>query len=163
MMYHITNLCPRTDISMGRCGFSIQLFPDWKKAVEKSNLNQKAINDLIEHFGRAWLDGCGYGQMYDPDQSPLDTWKQKETGQMRKLGPNARKLYQPNQIRVQWGEWGPEHITVPGDACGLDISIDGFGCAKDGASLHPHNIDNMHQIVLILVVFTTIADYLVNL
>ena len=63
-----------------------------------------------------------------------------------KLGPRAHPLYEPNiALRISWGEWGLEHITVPGDACGLDIEHHTFGNTLDGPVLQPHNIDTWNQ------------------
>lgn len=160
MMYHITSLCPRTDISLGRCGFSIMLYPDWRDAVKASVLTQADINCAIKNLHRAWLDGCGFNQMYDPDSDPMADWQAKHLGKVRKLGPNARHLYGPHDIRVDWGEWGPEHITVPGNACGLDLS-DGIGLPTNGKALDPHNVDNFGQVILLLTVFTTLADHVI--
>lgn len=155
VMYHIFGLCPRTDINMGRCGFGIKLYPHWKDAVEKSAITQKNINSAIESYHRAWLDGCGYDTMFDPEAGPLS--ERKGT----KPGLNARPLYDIHSIRVAWGEWGPEHIAVPGNACGLDISRGGLGAPMGGAVLEPHNIDSLAQQVLLLTVFTTIADHII--
>lgn len=154
-IYHINGLCPRTDIDMGRCGFSIDLHPSWRQAVKDCDwLTQKEVLEGIKNMHRAWLDGCGYSAIYDPDNSGVDRIKGKSPG------PNAHPLYDIHSIRVQWGEWGPEHITVPGDACGLDIgrSIGGF---RDGMSLHPHNVDSLAQAHLLLVVFLFFADTLI--
>ena len=56
---------------------------------------------------------------------------------------------------------GPEHITVPGNACGLDVD-QGLGAPRDGKVLQPHNIDSSNQVILLLTVFTTIADLIIN-
>ena len=152
---------------MGACGFSIQLFPAWKKAWAEyeyapgKKFTQETINALIKNCHRAWLDGCGYNAMFDPDESAMDRWEKEKAGKKVTLGPRAAPLYDIHSVRVSWGEWGPEHITVPGDACGLDIDR-GFGYSPDGVALHPHNIDNMSQQILLLTIFTTIADYVVN-
>ncbi len=112
-------------------------------------------------MGRAWLDGCGFDQIFDPNEDPMDKWRSKNLGEKRKLSPEARPLYQPNsELRIQWGEWGPEHITVPGDACGLDIDRC-YPSPPDGRALLPHNIDSIKQSMLLLVVFTWFAECLV--
>src|SRR5487761_180341 len=116
MFYHITGLCPRTDIDLGRCGFSIQLWPAWRDAVKASGLAQDKINTVILNCHRAWLDGCGFGAMFDPDEDPMAVWEEKHLHKKRKLGPNAHPLYSAHDIRVSWGEWGPDHITIPGNA-----------------------------------------------
>jgi hypothetical protein len=40
-------------------------------------------------------------------------------------------LWTDRDIRVEWGEWGPEHISVPGNACALDIDESPMGCSKE--------------------------------
>jgi hypothetical protein len=160
MMYHITGLCPRTDTDLSRCNFSIKLYPAWKEAVVKSKLNQGNIKTYIKNLHRYWLDGCGYGRKYDPDKDPLDDWKEKHLGEAARLGPNAKYLYEEHHIRILWGEWGPEHITVPGDACGLDLT-DSIASPQDGKVLSPHNIDSMSQVLLLLTIFTDVADHII--
>lgn len=151
-IYHISGLCPRTD--MHNAGFSIELHPLWTEAVKDSGLTQAMVNTGILNMHRAWLDGCGYNAIFDPDNCGCDADKKK------KPGPKAGPLYDQHAIRVQWGEWGPEHITVPGDACGLDIdrSMGGF---RGGKTLYPHNVDSIRQAHLLLVVFTFFADTLI--
>jgi len=140
VLYHIAGLCPRTDIDMGRCGFAVKLYPAWKEAVAayrlmgtNEPLGQKHVNHVIEVMGKAWLDGCNFRGHYDPPR---------------------------HFLRVSWGEWGPEHITVPGNACGLDLD-DGIGKPRGGKILQPHNVDSIQQAHLLLVVFTYFADTLV--
>jgi hypothetical protein len=151
MYYHIRGLCPGGEMS--GAGFQIQLWPEWKMLVAEAELTQENCNVAIENMGRAWLDGCGFNDMYDPDQSPDDRWAKK------KMGPNARPLYEPRtSLRVAWGEWGTEHIDVPGNACGLDCDERAFGRPEGGACLLPHNVDSIKQAHLLLVVFTWFAD-----
>lgn len=149
MLYHIKGLCPR-------CNFCISLWPAWRDEVARWGKTQTDINTGIKNMGRAWLDGCGYNSIFDPDNSGFDRDERKPPG------PNARPMYEPNSaLRVQWGEWGPEHITVPGDACGLDLDWDNFGAPRGGKVLVPHNVDSIAQAHLLLVVFTWFADCLI--
>jgi hypothetical protein len=158
MFYNITGLCPHCPHpESSGCGFSIQLWPIWKELVGKSKLTQEHVNNAIETMHRGWLDGCGYAEMYDPDEDPLEMWKEKHLLSKRKLGPKSRHLYGPHSIHISWGEWGPEHITVPGNACGLDISDQGRPY-HGGKALLPHNVDHRDQAMLLLVVFTWFAD-----
>jgi len=154
-MYLIRGLCHRSDISMGQHGFVIDLSPKWKEAVKQASfLNAEKIGRLIEHMGGEWLDACGYSGMFDPDNCGFDADKSLPPG------PNARRLYEPRDaIRVSWGEWGPEHISVPGNACGLDIDKSYSSPFRDGRTLTPHNIDCWRQKYLLLIVFTTIAEH----
>ena len=122
-------------------GLVIQLSKQWKEEIALASLDQEKINDLIESKGRNWLDVCGYGQK-------------------TKWDDGKDFLYNPRDIRVTWGDWGPEHITVPGNACGLDIDYFPGGFV-DGMSLNPHNVDSMSQAYLLLIVFTNIAEYIV--
>lgn len=160
-LYHIDNLCPRTDIEMARCGFCIHLWPEWKEATARRALTMEQVNTAVLKMGNVWLDGCGFNQMYDPDKDPMAEWEEKHLGKRPKLGPNARRLYEAgNSLRVQWGEWGPEHITVPGNACGLDIDR-GIMCPPRGKTLVPHNVDSINQAHLLLVVFLWFAGDLI--
>jgi len=133
---------------MSGWGFAIMLYPAWRDAVTKFNIDQQRVNNLIESHGRMWLDICGYDVIYDPDNCGFDKDEDKEPG------PEARPMYQPNlDLRVAWGEWGPEHITVPGNACGLDLDS-GISAPIDGKSLAPHNVDCMKQAYLLQLVFS---------
>ncbi len=153
--YLIRGLCPRTDISMGAHGFCIDLSPDWKDAVAASGLDASKIRGQVDSCGRAWLDSCGYDSIYDPDN--YGAWSDKKLPP----GPNARPLYETNQIRVSWGEWGAEHISIPGNACGLDIDRRAFGAFLGGPSLTPHNVDCWAQKNLLLIVFCEIAENII--
>lgn len=155
MMYHVIGFCPRTDIHLGRCGFGIKLYPAWAEAVKSSGITQNNVQTAIKSYHRAWLDGFGYDAIYDPENSGF----QKD--EKKKPGPNARPLYDIYSIRVSWGEWGPEHITVPGNACGLDIDSS-LGSPRDGRTLQPHNVDSISQMGLILAIFTTFADHIIG-
>jgi hypothetical protein len=150
MLYHIKGLCPgKTD-----AGFTIELWPRWKEGVAAAGLKQKNIQNLIQTMGRVWLDGCGYTAIFDPDNCGVDKDETKPPG------PKSRPLYGIESIHVQWGEWGPEHITVPGDACGLDIATS--FATYGGRTLYPHNVDTIRQAHLLLIVFTFIADEVVH-
>jgi hypothetical protein len=160
-MYLIRGLCPRTDIDMGRHAFTIELPREWPALVEASEITQERVSEVVEREGADWLDACGYTEMYDPDNYGFEKDKNKPPG------PNAKRLYDPHtSIRVSWGAWGPEHITVPGNACGLDLdhSSSSFGCfLRGGRMLLPHNIDSWHQKNLLLIVFTEFAESVVLL
>lgn len=137
MMYHIKGYQPEP--GMGAAGFSIQLWPEWKRAVAERKLTQADCNRAIENMGRSWLDGHGYSRILDNEP-----------------------LYKPRDVRVSWGEWGPEHITVPGNACGLDIDRGNIWAPHpDGVVLSPHNVDSVAQASLLLTVFLFFADTLV--
>lgn len=159
MSYAIRNLCHRTDISMSAHGFAIDLSADFRAAVELANLDQENVNRHIESMGRTWLDATGFGGFHDPDDHRLPIHRERNP---LPPGPNARPLYSHREIRVSWGEWGPEHISVPGNACGLDIDRSpGFSVFEIGterASLYPHNVDSLFQKYLLLIVFTELAE-----
>lgn len=143
MYYDIIGLCPRTDLRLGAHGFSIHLHPKWKGLVAASKLTHEDVTGAIKSHGNLWLDACGYGRRY---------------------GDEKLRAYEARtSVRVSWGEWGPEHITVPGNACGLDLTLDSLGNPLGGPSLDPHNIDNWSQVQLLLVVFTFFAESLVIL
>ena len=129
---------------MNGAGFMIHLYQPWKQAVKKSKLMQSNIDHMIAGSGRPWLDACGYGDKMN-DGTPLFT-------------PEY-------DLKVRWGEWGPEHMNAPGNACGLDIDSQKFDFypEEEYISLLPHNIDVPGQAMLLLTVFFKIADYMVTL
>ena len=151
MYYDLVGLCPRTDIDMGRHEFIVKLYPEWKELVAASEIDADKAAMVVKNMGRAWLDACGYSQIFDIDNCGL------AADPKRPPGPNARPLYGVESIRLSWGEWGIEHLDVPGNACGLDIDR-GFGCPRGGRVLLPHNIDSVNQKLLLLVVFTWFAE-----
>lgn len=132
-MYRILSWHPRQMPAGG--SFGIALSADWKKAVTRSEtLNQKSVNALIQRIGNDILLGHGF------DKVP------------------ENEIH--NRIRVGWGEWGPEHITVPGNACGIDIELSPMGGFPGEAHLLPHNVDSLIQASMILTVFVKIAEIL---
>lgn len=152
MYYDIDGLCPRLDLNMGRHGFCIKLYREWPRLVANRCLTQEEANTAIESLGRVWLDSCGYDSIFDPDNCGHEMDPKKPPGL------DARPSYRPNHhLRVTWGEWGPEHITVPGNACGLDIGR-APGEPPGGRTLLPHNIDSSRQKLLLLIVFTWFAS-----
>lgn len=153
MFYVIQSLCPRTDIDMGRHGFSIKLYPAFKEAVAVSEIDQAGVHRALDNMGRDWLDACGYNGIFDIDNCGF------HADPSLPPGPKARPMYEPNRdMRVSWGEWGPEHISVPGNACGLDIDVRGFGSPDGGAILYPHNVDSWSQKQLLLITFCWFAE-----
>jgi len=139
-MYLIRGLEPRTDITMGSHGFSIELSPAWKDMVADCGLDQDKVDHKISVCGNDWLDACGFG------------------GKLRS-NPTERSYEARHAIRIQWGEWGPEHITVPGNACGLDIERRAFGAfIPEAAMLTPHNVDCWSQKQCLLMVFCSFAE-----
>lgn len=142
MLYHICgyNPCP----GMGSAGFLVKLYPAWKLAVADHSglLNQANVNCAIENMGCEWLDNHGYGRTFEDDGVKYRVWEPRTS------------------IRVAWGEWGPEHISVPGNACGLDI-FGSIHTPRGGACLLPHNVDSIQQASLLLTVFLFFADTLV--
>jgi hypothetical protein len=150
MFYSIVGLCPRPQL--GGHGFSIKLYSRFRDAVAERNITQEDADHVVSHMGRMWLDACGYDGIFDPDNCGYDADPSLPPG------PRARPLYEPNMaLRVRWGEWGPEHIDVPGNACGLDINT-GLHAPRGGRILHPHNVDCWSQVNLLLIVFTWFAD-----
>lgn len=57
------------------------------------------------------------------------------------------------EVRIVLGDWGLEHISVPGNACGLDI-WDDICAPAGGMSLLPHNVDSKMQCMALITVFT---------
>lgn len=156
-MYAITSFCHRTDMDMGRHGFGVCLSPVFRDAVKSSDISQTEVNQCLETMGAVWLDAAGYDGIYDPDNS----------GFLKndKLPPGlrARRMYEPRTaLRVTWGEWGPEHITVPGNACGLDLCDGPFNLFRGGKYLAPHNVDCWRQKYLLTIVFTELASHVIS-
>lgn len=132
-MYRIKGWMPPLDgQTFGGWSFNIILTPKWKDLVSKSDLNQERIDNIIHNMGKHILRGHGI----DIDTDP--------------------KYY----IRISWGEWGPEHITVPGNSCGLDIDYSAIAYNDGEATLSPHNLDTMTQASIILTLFLKIAELL---
>lgn len=141
MYYDIVGLCPRTDINIGCHGFKINFHPKWKDLVLASGLDQTKINHAVNMLGNQWLDACGYDRMFEAYEG------------------ERRRIYEARSfIRVSWGTWGPEHITVPGNACGLNIETRPLGNPLGGPCLYPHNVDCWAQVQLLLITFTWIAE-----
>lgn len=135
-MYAIRYLCPRDDLTIGGHGFCIDLHPQWKEYVAQSEITEKMVSTGLQNRVKGWLKGVGFSD-------------------------ERIKLYSPphHGVRFRWGEWGLEHIDVPGNACGLDIDPDPLDCLfEGGVSLHPHNIDTWQQKNLLLIFFTATAD-----
>lgn len=129
-MYKIKSWCPNRENQMGGSAFSILLTPKWKEAVCKSDITQEYVDEILNS------DLC---KTY-----------------MRQHGFGERY----SDIRISWGEWGIEHITVPGNACGLDIEYHPIGYWNGEVSLDPHNIDSIYQASLILTIFLLFAEML---
>lgn len=140
MLYHVNWLpCDRYFY------ISIDLFSDWRRAVAEYDptITQATVDSLVEREGRRLLDVHGYDAPFEHDGE-------------------VRPLYEPrSSLHIKWGEWGPEHISVPGSACGLDI-CDSIGSPRGGRVLLPHNVDHMRQASLLLSLFTLFADAFVS-
>lgn len=126
---------------MSAHAFSIHLAPEFRELVRNSGITQVEIDRMLEHSGQHWLKLAGYDDEFEEeDGSRTPLWR---------VGQN---------LAVRWGEWGPEHITVPGNACGLNIgSGSQFRIHNDGQVLAPHNVDCLEQKYLLTIVFTEIA------
>lgn len=131
-MYRLNGWFPNGN--MGGAGFCIILTQKWKEAVSNSNINQEKVNNLIQNAGNKILEAHG-----------------RKTVESQML---------PCYLSVKWGEWGPEHITVPGNACGLDIDKHCVGCYSGEVALTPHNVDSVFQASMILTLFVYLAEVL---
>jgi len=114
--------------------FFIVLTDKFRNAVAKSNLTQENMDALVRNLGNSILTGHGY--------------------------PAVEKDALCCSLRVKWGEYGPEHITVPGDACGLDIDTRFVGALPGEVALSPHNVDSIRQASMLLSIFIYIAEIL---
>jgi hypothetical protein len=117
------------DAARGVCGPAVRLYPAWRAEVARARLTPDLIRAAARRLAPVWLKAFGF-----------------ETDD-------------PLAVRVAGGEWGPEHITVPGNACGLDLA-DGIGAPPGGKVLLPHNVDSVRQAGLLLGVFLWYAGCL---
>ena len=131
-MYRLNGWFPNGN--MGGAGFCIILTQKWKKAVSNSNINQEKVNNLIQNVGNKILEAHG----------------------RKEVEPHMLPYY----LNVKWGEWEPEHITVPGNACGLDIDTHCVGCYPGEVAFTPHNVDSVFQASMILTLFVYLAEVL---
>lgn len=122
---------PKGSTYMGHWGPKIHLSPRYKELVSKCDFTQKYWD--------------GYNRNYlSPAVNSM-------------FGYEEKGLF---RTRLSWGEWGPEHLDVPGNACGLDLCDrgSGFGCVyHDGVILLPHNVDCMTQAYALVFMFTSIT------
>lgn len=147
-MFLIDGLCPTQNL--GGYGFTIYLSSSWEKMVSLTSITQDDIDRLVKTFGNTWAQSCGMGSWFDPDNCGL--WNKKG------LVPSSQTTFTHN-IRLKWGRWGLEHISVPGNACGLDIDLCCLGSPFDNSvGLVPHNIDNWGQVNLILVIWSYFSN-----
>lgn len=110
----------------GGFGFHILLWPCWKEVVAMNKVDTSDILDWHRDVGNSLLEACGFN----------------------------RAIYTSSMdIRLSFGEWGLEHITVPGNSCGIDIDLTSYRAPEGGAVLTPHNVDSLRQAYLIQLVF----------
>jgi len=144
-LYHVNYWHPRKGLD--KAGFSIQLWPAWKRELAKVDfLNAKAAETYIERFGPEIIEHY-FSYIYK-------LWEEE------KYTKEERKFKAKCELMIRWGEWGPEHITVPGNACGLDIGY-APGGPRDGKTLLPHNVDTLEQASALLEIFLFFADTVV--
>ena len=148
-MYSIDGLCPTGHV-LGGYGFIIHLAPEFRDAVATSAIDQVKADRVINTFGPEWLVKCGFSHYFDPENCDFER---------REYAIPSDETRLSQMIRITWGEWGPEHITVPGNSCGLDIERSSFSCLfEGGCSLLPHNVDHWGQVNLLLIIFTWFAN-----
>lgn len=151
-MYSIDGLCP-TGHPLGGYGFSIYLSPQFRDAVAAANVTQEQVDRVIKVYGVEWLQKCGLNHYFDPENCGYDAEEHAVPS------PRTRPSYNGTGLRICWGEWGPEHITVPGNACGLDIDDGLCNPFNGGKTLQPHNVDSWGQVCCLLIAFTWFAHY----
>lgn len=119
---------------MAAHSFCIELSPEWREMAAASGIDQESVNRKVGRMEASWK---------------------------KAVGINCKTS---REIRVDWGDWGIRHVTVPGNACGLDIEERAFGTFIDNAAmLVPHNVDSWMQKKLILLAFCSIAEDIVLL
>lgn len=128
-MYHIL-WQPRQ--GMNGSGFTIELLPEWKERISKSEITADKAQNMINRFTPLWLENHGYNL----------------------------ELHKYGSIKFIWDDdWGIRSLSVPGNACGLDLGS-GMGLVNGGMALEPHNIDSLRQSSMLLTIFSQFADYL---
>jgi len=144
-LYQIVTGIPRR----GECAgfsFEIKLWPAWKDLIAASDpWTPEEWKNFYENVGNPLLDACGY--------SEISSFAE---GDSHRLFDATR-----GAIRIQWGDWGPEHITIPGNGCGLDLD-DGLHAPRGGRVLVPHNVDVLKQAYLLQLIFNWIANLLIS-
>lgn len=130
-MYRIIGYMPQP--RMGGSGFNIILTPKWLEGISKINLTQDDIDKWIKIMAPDILKAHGY---------------------------NFTSKLHIHDIRIKWGDWGPEHITVPGNACGMDLDTCCVGTRPGEVALTPHNVDSPSQASMLLAIFLWFAEYI---
>lgn len=124
---------PRPKSNGDGFGFSIRVFPGWKTLVSRIMIpDHESQKNWMDSVGSELLEGCGYDL----------------------------KVYgRFGAIRLSFGEWGLEHITIPGNGCGLDITSDSCFCPDGGRVMLSHNVDSMKQAYLLQCIFNWWANH----
>lgn len=130
--YELMGFYPRTDISLGAWGFGVRLDAKFAAEVKKHKIAPN-IHDKMQEMG-------------------------KELVSTIFRGSEQRKW-----IRPPYNFWDDTclltNVTVPGDACGLDMDHSDFiGLSRlgeysspyDSVTYGPHNVDNMMQATALL-------------
>lgn len=131
-MYIIRGLMPRGDISLGRYCLCIELHPMMQEIVAASDYSQEKADYWLKLHGKQLLKQCEM------------EWASE------------------HRLRVSYGPWGLEHISVPGNACGLDIDTS-MCLFRGGRILVPHNLDSKKQQDLLVLIFCEITSDIVLL
>lgn len=150
MLYHI-QWAPRR--AMGGCGFNILLWPAWKDEIAALKLDQQAVDRWRARIGAQLLEEHGF-------RFATQSYRERVTPEMLRDEPERAALLL-HDLRIQWGPWGFENITVPGNACCVGIDRgdpEGVGAPRDGVILTPHNMDTLEQASLALTCFLWLGD-----
>lgn len=86
------------------------------------------------------------------------TWEAAHVATLLKECDFDLTRYPPTHraVKLGFGPWGLEHLTVPGASCGLDLEITNE--PVDGRVLTPHNVDNFRQAHLLQTIFSWWAN-----
>lgn len=136
--YEVVGFCPRTDIDMGRWAFGIRLSSSYAALLKDVPINQKRFDNLHARCHEVLLavQGRDYLDLFHRSYPHLQFWE--DTCLLT-------------------------NISVPGNACGLDMEWGTFNELGKRDREHaveylPHNIDSMAQAVSLLAVWTTWYD-----
>lgn len=134
-------------------GFQIRVWPAWREVVAAYSPTPGAQRAWLHHVGNDLLDACGYGEPFQSFQSVAEELMGITPSSL--IPAPTERLYDATRgaITFQWGAWGLEHITIPGNGCGLDIDETVALKPDGGVVLLTHNVDTMQQSYLLQCIY----------
>lgn len=140
--YRVNSFCPRTDICMGRWGFTVELDYQYARKLVAHKITPEAFKRLTDMAEKAQeaVFKSSESQWSFPRRRTYQFWE--DTCLLT-------------------------NVTVePGNACGLDMEWGTFEQVKRGnggpwakVDYLPHNVDSVHQAAALLAVWTIWYDH----